>query len=84
MEVIITGQSLPTAFEDLEAFCQSKGLKITASKGRLHVGGRPRVDVAVNKLLDAYEREKTVRGAARILGLNPGTVWNRLREVGVL
>lgn len=38
----------------------------------------------VQKVLDAFRRYGSVRGAARALGLPPGTLWHRLKEAGVL
>jgi hypothetical protein len=48
------------------------------------VGGRPRRQIPVQPLLDAYSRLQNVRATARELNLPAGTVWNRLREAGVL
>ena len=48
------------------------------------VGGRPRRKIAVQPLLDAYRRLRSVRATARELDLPAGTVWHRLTEAGVL
>ena len=48
------------------------------------LGGRPRRDVDVPRLLDAYKRTQCVRAAAREVGVPPGTVWHRLRDAGAL
>jgi hypothetical protein len=50
----------------------------------IRLGGRPRREIAVRPLLDAFERLQNVRATARELGLPPGTVWHRLNDAGVL
>ena len=42
--------------------------------------GRPRVNVSVPKVLDAFANINSVRGTARELGLSPGLVSKRLQE----
>ena len=46
--------------------------------------GRPRRQVADEKLLVAYERTGSVSAAARELDIPRGTAWDRLNEVGVV
>ena len=46
--------------------------------------GRPRRDVPLDALADAYRLAGSVRGAARALDIPPGTAWDRLRELGML
>ena len=48
------------------------------------LGGRPRREIDVQMVLDAYQRTSNVRAAARELGLPAGTVWHRLNDAGVL
>ena len=47
-------------------------------------GGRPRREIPVQPLLDAYQRTSNVRAVAREFGLPPGTVWHRLNDAGAL
>lgn len=46
--------------------------------------GRPSIVVDVEKLADTYRSTKSVRAAARAVGCNPGTAWNRLNDLGLL
>ena len=46
--------------------------------------GRPRADIPVKNLINAYQETNSVRKAARIVGVNPGLAWFRLKEAGVL
>jgi hypothetical protein len=82
--VIVTGKGLPAGLGDLKAFCKASGLEIAVVNLQGNGRGRPRVDIPVLKLLDAYRRHKNVRATARELGIPPGTAWNRLKEAGVL
>lgn len=52
------------------------------AKGQGRSIGRPRASVNIQSLLEAYQYCKTVAGAARELGLNPGTAWGYLKEAG--
>ena len=80
----MTGKGLPARLGDLKAFCKASGLEIAIVNLQGNGRGRPRVDIPVLKLLDAYRRHKNVRATARELGIPPGTAWNRLKEAGVL
>lgn len=46
--------------------------------------GRKRRELPVQNILDAYRRYPSVRAVARKLDLPPGTVWNCLKNEGVL
>ena len=46
--------------------------------------GRPRVVVDVKNLLAAYQLEKSVPGAAKIVGCSAGTARARLIEAGAI
>ncbi len=46
--------------------------------------GRPRREVAVENLIVAYREHRSVRAAARMLGIPPATAWDRLRDAGEL
>ena len=46
--------------------------------------GRPRVEVPVQKLLNAYRVSRSIRGAAQVAGCTPGTAYGRLRDSGLL
>jgi len=52
-----------------------------ASKSRT---GRKRLDTPVKLIIDTYERTRSVRATARIVGLGPGLVWWRLKEAGLV
>ena len=82
-QIRIEGPNLPNYLEDLKGYCEIIGLKITALNGQGNGRGRPRVDVAVQNVLNAYQQAKTVRGAARMLGISSGTCWRRLKEAGM-
>ena len=46
--------------------------------------GRPRRQVDVAKLSDAFHRTRSVRRAACELGIPPATAWDRLRDAGLV
>ena len=46
--------------------------------------GRPRARVNVQKLLNAYKRCRSIRGAAQTVGCTSGTAFRRLRDDGIL
>jgi len=84
MTVIITGPGLCDELPALEKICHDHDLRIKVSKGPGGTTGRPKRQVDVQKVVDALTRHGTVRGAARELGLPPGTVWNYLDRQGLL
>lgn len=84
MKVIVSGSNLPGAMPALQDLCLLYNLRLTVSDGPAGTLGRPRRQIDVEKVYDAYRRHRTVRGAARELGLPPGTVWDRLKQMGVL
>ncbi len=45
--------------------------------------GRPKVFIAQDSVLNAYEQYSTVAAAARSLNISKGTCWQRLKEIGV-
>ena len=45
--------------------------------------GRPRLDMPVKNVLDAISRYKTIAGAARVLGVSRGYIYNRIKETGL-
>jgi hypothetical protein len=47
-------------------------------------GGRPRREIDVPSVLDAYARLQNVRATAREVGLPAGTAWHALNRAGVL
>ena len=46
--------------------------------------GRPKRAIDVGKLSDAYRTTGTIRGAARALGVPPGTARDRLVDMGLV
>ena len=46
--------------------------------------GRPKRAIDVEKLSDAYRYTGTIRGAARVVGIPPGTARDRLVDMGML
>lgn len=46
--------------------------------------GRPRRDLPLQQVLDAYQKTHSVRAAAKLVAAPPGTVWHRLKDTGVL
>ena len=46
--------------------------------------GRPRRIVPVENLIDAYHEHRSVRGAARAIGIPAATAWDRLHAAGAL
>ena len=46
--------------------------------------GRPKRAIDLEKLSDAYRATGTIRGAARVVGIPPGTARDRLVDVGML
>lgn len=65
--------------------CPNCGFELLAARqatGRR--AGRPRRDVPVAKLSDAYHRTGSVRAAARAVGIPPATAWDRLKAAGLL
>lgn len=82
--VVITGPNLQDALEELREYCLLHSLHMAVSEKPKGTKGRPRRQIPVEKIYDAYRRHNTVRGAARELDLPPGTVWDRLRDLGVV
>ena len=62
------------------AVCEARSWEMRVL-GRM---GRPRSKDPVPKVLDAYEKEGSVRGAASVLSMPPGTVHRILRRTGVI
>ena len=58
------------------------GMARSARQGK-HMG-RPRYKVTNKKVIQAYIETGSIRGAARVLGINPGIAYNRLKEEGVI
>ncbi len=44
--------------------------------------GRPRREVDLQRIYDAWQRHRGIRLAARELGLPPGTLWTKLTDAG--
>ncbi len=84
MKAIVKGPRLPVLLEDLRAFCRHHDLQLTDSEGPGHTLGRPRRQISVEKVYDAFREHGSVRAAARDLGIPPGTVWDRLHEAGLV
>lgn len=66
--------------EKLRRICSENGWDIRV----MDKMGRPKANHPVSEVLDAYRQEGTIRGAARLLNLPPGTVHGILRREGVL
>ena len=49
----------------------------------MNSNGRPRHQIGVDSVLNAYGEYHSVRAAARKLNITPGTAWARLKEAGV-
>ena len=56
-------------FKDLRDFCEKRGITLHPMNGF----GRPRIEVDVQKVMNAYRDKGTVRSAARIAGCSYGT-----------
>lgn len=78
MKVYATGSS--DEISRLEMICRQNGWQFK-SMSRI---GRPRVNYYVENVLDAYKTAGTIRGAARLLSMPPGTVQGILRREGIL
>lgn len=47
--------------------------------------GRPRADIAPEIVLNAFELHgRSIRGAARALGISSGLCYHRLKEMGIV
>lgn len=79
MKVYVT-DGIDADIGKLEEYCRLNGWEIKL----IHRIGRPRMNHDVKKVMNAYECEGTVRGAARRLDLNPGAVWRILEQEGIL
>ena len=78
MKVYAVGNEAELA--ELSEFCRANKWEFVRLKG---VIGRPRANYPVQKVLDTYRREKTVRGVARMLGIPAPTVSRILKQAGV-
>ena len=68
------------AIQKIAGLCQENGWHFKLM-GRI---GRPPVDYPVQKVLDAYGETRSIRGAAKIVGLSPGSVQRVLKRAGAL
>ena len=84
MQVVIRGLMIPNALEALRECCRLHSLKMSVSDKPSGTKGRPRRQIPVQKLYDAFRRTNSVRAAARELGVPPGTAWDRLYEAGLV
>jgi len=84
MRVVIRGPNIPSALKELRECCRLYNLQIIVSDKPNGTKGRPRRQIPVEKLYDAFRRRKSVRAAARELGVPPGTAWDRLYEAGLV
>ena len=84
MEAIIKGHNLPALLEELRAFCRLHNLRLAVFNGPGHTSGRPRRQIPVEKVYDAFTRHGSVRAAARELDIPPVTVWDRLHDAGLV
>ena len=67
-----------------EGIAIARGKGITVGRKRVIAIHTPEGKSLLRRLLDAYQVQQTVRGAARIAGLEPGTAHRYLKEAGVL
>ena len=66
---------------ELSEFCRANKWEFVPLKGAI---GRPKVDHPVQKIMDAYQTTRTVRGVARMLDIPAPTVWRVLKQAGAL
>jgi len=78
MKVYAVGNEAELA--ELSEFCRANKWEFVRLKG---VIGRPRANYPVQKVLDTYRREKTVRVVARMLDIPAPTVSRILKQAGV-
>lgn len=84
MKATIKGHNLHAILEDLRAFCRLHNLRLAVSNGPGHTTGRPRRQIPVEKVYDAFRRHGSVRAVARELGIPAGTAWDRLHDAGLV
>ena len=65
---------------ELKEICSQKGWKFKA----MNRIGRPKGNHSVKKVLNAYSKVGKIRAVARMLDMNPGTVYRILKEHGAL
>jgi hypothetical protein len=78
--VIVYGNGSGDQLERLALLCRRNGWEFKALAGNI---GRPRHNHLVKNVLDAYKDAGTVRGAARLLSMPPGTVHGILKREGI-
>lgn len=64
----------------VQRFCQENGWGFRV----VNRIGRPKANYPVQKVLDAYERVQSIRGAANLLSIPPGTVYGILKRAGII
>ena len=76
MKIYVEGHT-PQELAELLRFCVTQGWDVKVVSGSV---GRPKGDYPVQKVVDAFESEKTVRGAARRSGVSPGTAHRIIKR----
>lgn len=80
MKKVLAVGLMPPEQEKLARFCQENDLPMSVTSSL----GRKKGDYPVHIVLDAFRRHKTVRAAARVAGISPGTTPRILRQAGKL
>ena len=65
MKAIVEGHNLPALLEELRAVCRLHNLQFTVSNGLGHTSGRPRRQIPVGKVYDAFREHGSVQAVAR-------------------
>ncbi|MGD8228064.1 MAG: hypothetical protein PVI20_09805 [Desulfobacteraceae bacterium] len=78
MKKVLAVGATPDEEERLRAFCQENQWDMSSTP---HIG-RKQGNHPIHNVLEGFNREMTVAGAARFAGVTPGTAYRILKKEG--